>query len=164
MLFSLWSLRYLFINFNSFLVLLQLSAVVSDLQETFVGRAERHAEGDTVSRSFKCTLLLSPLPERRNEARPSRCEANLDNGCCICAIAQNTRPSALHCIDQQTLWSGIFCFPLDLKSWYKEKKTYLVKKNKKKNYCINKVVMLTDKFIDMSDVLSVTHLFDSSPL
>lgn len=32
--------RYLFIDFNSFLVLFQLSAVVSDLQKAFVGGAE----------------------------------------------------------------------------------------------------------------------------
>lgn len=41
---------YLLIDFNSFLVLLQLSAVVSDLQETFVGRAETQTETHTGER------------------------------------------------------------------------------------------------------------------
>lgn len=45
---------YLFIYFNGFLVLLQLSTIVSDLQKTFVGWAETYKQ----MHQLICALLL----------------------------------------------------------------------------------------------------------
>lgn len=55
---------YLLIDFNSFLVLLQLSAVVSHLQETFVGRAKStqnqiNPNGQTTCRLHKNYFIFT---------------------------------------------------------------------------------------------------------
>ena len=62
---------YLFVDFDSFLVLLQLSAVVSDLQQTFVGWAE------TQTHTSISVLLLSPplcSPPESNKRNIHRAE------------------------------------------------------------------------------------------
>lgn len=70
---------YLLVDFDSFLVLLQLSAVVSNLQETFVGRAE-------TQKKKRDTVRLWPLFPERSKRNICTAEWMV----CSCAPADKT--------------------------------------------------------------------------